>query len=239
MALVGDELYVANTDAVRELPLHAGQTQITARRRQGARPAGPADQPPLDQEPHRQPGRHEALRDRRLQHQHRRERHGRTRTAAPRSGKSTARRASDASSPRACAIPNGLGWEPTTGALWTVVNERDELGNDLVPDYMTAVKDGGFYGWPYSYYGQHVDTRVEAAAARPGRQGDRRRTMRWARTPPRWAWPSTRATPSRRSTGAAPSSASTARGTASRRAATRWSSCPSRAAGRRRRRRTS
>jgi glucose/arabinose dehydrogenase len=56
--------------------------------------------------------------------------------------------------------PNGLGWEPTTGALWTTVNERDELGSDLVPDYMTHVQDGGFYGWPYSYYGQHVDTRV-------------------------------------------------------------------------------
>lgn len=55
---------------------------------------------------------------------------------------------------------NGLAWEPKTGALWAVVNERDELGSDLVPDYMTALKDGGFYGWPYSYYGQHVDNRV-------------------------------------------------------------------------------
>jgi glucose/arabinose dehydrogenase len=57
--------------------------------------------------------------------------------------------------------PNGLAWESITEALWTVVNERDELGSDLVPDYMTAVKKGGFYGWPYSYYGQHVDERVE------------------------------------------------------------------------------
>ncbi|BBP01333.1 PQQ-dependent sugar dehydrogenase [Sulfuriferula nivalis] len=56
--------------------------------------------------------------------------------------------------------PNGLAWEPDTRALWTVVNERDELGSDLVPDYMTSVRDGGFYGWPYSYYGQHVDQRV-------------------------------------------------------------------------------
>ena len=56
--------------------------------------------------------------------------------------------------------PNGLAWEPRTGALWTTVNERDELGSDLVPDYMTALKDGAFYGWPYSYYGQHVDTRM-------------------------------------------------------------------------------
>jgi hypothetical protein len=57
--------------------------------------------------------------------------------------------------------PNGLSFEPTTGALWAAVNERDELGSDLVPDYMTAVRDGGFYGWPYSYYGQHVDARVQ------------------------------------------------------------------------------
>ena len=55
----------------------------------------------------------------------------------------------------------GLAIEPTTGALWASVNERDELGSDLVPDYMTAVRDGGFYGWPYSYYGAHVDERVE------------------------------------------------------------------------------
>jgi glucose/arabinose dehydrogenase len=56
--------------------------------------------------------------------------------------------------------PNGLAWAPETGALWTAVNERDELGGDLVPDYMTSVRDGGFYGWPYSYFGQHVDARV-------------------------------------------------------------------------------
>lgn len=57
--------------------------------------------------------------------------------------------------------PNGLAWQPHDGRLWTTVNERDEIGSDLVPDYMTSVQDGGFYGWPYSYYGQHVDTRVE------------------------------------------------------------------------------
>jgi glucose/arabinose dehydrogenase len=57
--------------------------------------------------------------------------------------------------------PNGLAWEPNTGALWTVVNERDELGSDLVPDYLTSVVRGGFYGWPYSYFGAHVDERVE------------------------------------------------------------------------------
>ena len=57
--------------------------------------------------------------------------------------------------------PNGMGWQPETGALWTVVNERDELGNDLVPDYLTSVQDGAFYGWPYSYFGQNVDERVQ------------------------------------------------------------------------------
>jgi glucose/arabinose dehydrogenase len=57
--------------------------------------------------------------------------------------------------------PNGLAWEPQTKALWTVVNERDELGHDLVPDYLTSVKEGAFYGWPWSYWGQHVDQRVQ------------------------------------------------------------------------------
>jgi glucose/arabinose dehydrogenase len=57
--------------------------------------------------------------------------------------------------------PNGMAWEPDSGALWTAVNERDELGSDLVPDYMTVVKDGGFYGWPYSYFGAHVDVRMQ------------------------------------------------------------------------------
>jgi glucose/arabinose dehydrogenase len=57
--------------------------------------------------------------------------------------------------------PNGMAWEPGTKQLWTVVNERDELGSDLVPDYLTSVADGAFYGWPYSYYGQNVDTRVK------------------------------------------------------------------------------
>ncbi|CAN7237735.1 sorbosone dehydrogenase family protein [Variovorax sp. LjRoot130] len=56
--------------------------------------------------------------------------------------------------------PNGMAWEPETNVLWTVVNERDEIGSDLVPDYLTSVKDGAFYGWPWSYYGRHVDVRV-------------------------------------------------------------------------------
>ena len=72
--------------------------------------------------------------------------------------------------------PTGLAWEPETSKLWAVVNERDEIGADLVPDYLTSVQDGGFYGWPYSYYGQHLDPASPAAAPRLGGQGDRTRT---------------------------------------------------------------
>ncbi len=57
--------------------------------------------------------------------------------------------------------PNGMAWQPVSGALWTTVNERDELGDNLVPDYMTSVKQGGFYGWPYSYFGRYIDERVK------------------------------------------------------------------------------
>jgi glucose/arabinose dehydrogenase len=57
--------------------------------------------------------------------------------------------------------PVGMAWEQETGVLWVAVNERDELGSDLVPDYITSVRDGGFYGWPWSYFGQHVDKRVK------------------------------------------------------------------------------
>src|SRR5690606_10484496 len=57
--------------------------------------------------------------------------------------------------------PNGMAWQPQSKQLWTVVNERDELGSDLVPDYLTSVQDGGFYGWPYSWFGRHIDDRVD------------------------------------------------------------------------------
>lgn len=60
--------------------------------------------------------------------------------------------------------PNGMDFEPASGALWTVVNERDELGDNLVPDYLTEVKDGAFYGWPYTYFGSHADTRAPKPA---------------------------------------------------------------------------
>ncbi|HYS55477.1 MAG TPA: sorbosone dehydrogenase family protein [Thermoanaerobaculia bacterium] len=70
--------------------------------------------------------------------------------------------------------PVGMAWEPVTGALWTAVNERDGLGDDLVPDYITEVRDGGFYGWPYSYLGQHED---------PRRKGERRELVARAIVP--------------------------------------------------------
>ena len=116
--------------------------------------------------------------------------------------------------------------------LWTVANERDELGDDLVPDYLTSVKDGGFYGWPYSYFGQHVDERVEpprpdlvakAHCARL-RAGRARRRAR-----PRLLPATTRC---RRDSPTACSSANTVRGIASCRPATKWCSCRSRTASR-------
>jgi glucose/arabinose dehydrogenase len=63
--------------------------------------------------------------------------------------------------------PVGMDWTPGTNTLWTAVNERDNLGDELVPDYMTSVRDGGFYGWPYSYFGQHIDPRISARDQRP------------------------------------------------------------------------
>jgi len=63
--------------------------------------------------------------------------------------------------------PVGMDWAPRTGELWTVVNERDKLGDNLVPDYLTSVKEGGFYGWPYSYFGQHPDPRIKEEEQKP------------------------------------------------------------------------
>ncbi len=63
--------------------------------------------------------------------------------------------------------PVGMAWLPGTNQLWTAVNERDELGDELVPDYLTSLKDGGFYGWPYSYFGKHLDPRIKDSDQRP------------------------------------------------------------------------
>ena len=84
----------------------------------------------------------------------------RRRRAAPRSGSSTSRSAAARIFASGLRNPVGLAWEPTNGSLWTVVNERDGLGDETPPDYLTSVRDGGFYGWPYCYWGRTVDDRV-------------------------------------------------------------------------------
>ena len=93
-----------------------------------------------------------------------------SRKAAPASTSSIWPAAAAASSPSGLRNPVGLAWEPHTGVLWTVVNERDGLGDETPPDYLTSVRDGGFYGWPYCYWGQTVDDRVPQDPA-DGRQG--------------------------------------------------------------------
>ena len=160
MALVGNTLYVADTDAVMKFPFNVGDTRITAAGSVLVElPGGPinhhwtknlianTDGSKL----YVTTGSNSNVGERGMPAEE-----GRaaiwevdTRTGAHRIFASGLRN------------PNGMAWEPVTGALWTVVNERDEIGSDLVPDYMTSVKDGAFYGWPYSYYGQHVDERVK------------------------------------------------------------------------------
>ena len=162
MALVGNDLYVADTDALLRFPYHA-------RRRPRSPRAGvkvtdlPArlDQPPLDQERHRQ-RRMDASSTSRV---------GSNSNVAENGIEAEQERAAiwevDRDTGRHRILASGLR-NPVGMALASrrarrcgpSVNERDELGSDLVPDYMTAVKDGAFYGWPYSYYGQHVDARV-------------------------------------------------------------------------------
>jgi glucose/arabinose dehydrogenase len=160
MALVGDRLYVANTDAVLRFPYRAGDIRIDAKGEKLVDlPAGSrnhhwtknlianADGSKL----YVTTGSNSNVAE-----------HGMGEEAGRAEiwevDTKTGERRTFASGLR---NPNGLGWEPKTGSLWTVVNERDELGSDLVPDYLTSVRDGGFYGWPYSYFGDHVDKRVE------------------------------------------------------------------------------
>jgi glucose/arabinose dehydrogenase len=160
MALVGDTFYVANADAVIKVPYHAGDTAITTT------PVKIADLPggPIN---HHWTKSLVASRD------------GRHLYAGIGSNSNVGENGMDAERDRAAILeidpatgatrvfasglrnPVGMDWQPDSGALWVAVNERDELGSDLVPDYMTSVRDGGFYGWPYSYYGQHVDTRPQ------------------------------------------------------------------------------
>jgi glucose/arabinose dehydrogenase len=160
MALVGNDLYVANTDAVVRYAYRAGAMRISAPGVKVADlPAGPRN--------HHWTKNIVASRD------------GKKLYATVGSNSNVAENGMAEEEGRAAIWeidlatgakrlfasglrnPNGLEWEPASGALWTVVNERDELGSDLVPDYLTSVRYGAFYGWPYSYYGAHVDERVE------------------------------------------------------------------------------
>jgi glucose/arabinose dehydrogenase len=159
MVLVGQDFYVANTDAVVRFPYQDGQTKITA---PGTKltdlPAGTINHhwtkdltaSPDGARLYASVGSNSNVGENGLPAEE-------GRAAIWEIDRTTGAKRIFASGLR---NPNGLCWEPTTGALWTVVNERDEIGSDLVPDYMTSVKDGGFYGWPFSYYGQHADERV-------------------------------------------------------------------------------
>jgi glucose/arabinose dehydrogenase len=160
MTLVGDSLYVANSDAVVKFPYTQGATEIKA-------PAVKVVDLPAGPRNHHWTKNVIASAD------------GSKLYVAVGSNSNAAENGIEEEEGRAAIWeidpatgdhrvfasglrnPVGMAWEPESGALWTAVNERDELGSDLVPDYMTAVRDGGFYGWPYSYYGQHVDTRVK------------------------------------------------------------------------------
>jgi glucose/arabinose dehydrogenase len=160
MALVGDVLYVANTDAVVSFPYTHGRTQITAAPTKVIDlPAGRINHhwtknliaTPDGSRLYVSVGSNSNVAENGMENEL-------ERAAIWEVDLRTGDHRIFASGLR---NPVGMDWEPQTGALWTTVNERDELGNDLVPDYMTAVHDGAFYGWPYSYYGLHVDTRVD------------------------------------------------------------------------------
>jgi glucose/arabinose dehydrogenase len=160
MALVGNDFYVANADSIWRFPYTDGQTKITgAGVKLADLPGGPINHhwtkniiASLDGKYlYATVGSNSNVAENGMENEV-------NRAAILQIDRATGATRLFASGLR---NPNGLGWEPKTKVLWTAVNERDELGSDLVPDYMTSVKDGGFYGWPYSYYGQHVDTRVQ------------------------------------------------------------------------------
>ena len=159
MALVGETLYVANADAVVAFPYRSGETQITApARRVAALPAGRNHHwtkslvaSPDGSRLYVGVGSNSNIGENGLDEEV-------DRAAILEIDPATGTRRLFASGLR---NPVGLAWQPQSGRLWVAVNERDELGNDLVPDYMTSVGPGGFYGWPWSYYGQIVDERVK------------------------------------------------------------------------------
>ncbi|KQP59777.1 L-sorbosone dehydrogenase [Methylobacterium sp. Leaf111] len=159
MALVGSDLYVANADSLVKVPYQAGQTEITAT------PEKVVDLPsginhhwtknviasPDGQRLYVTVGSNSNVGENGLDKE----------TGRAAIWEYTIPTKQMREYATGLRNPNGLGFEPVTGKLWTAVNERDEIGSDLVPDYVTSVQEGGFYGWPYSYWGNHVDARVE------------------------------------------------------------------------------
>jgi len=160
MALVGSTLYVANTDAVVRFPYEPGQTEITtAPVKVVDLPGGPLNHhwtksliaSPDGSKLYVGVGSNSNVAENGIEKEE-------GRAAIWEIDPATGAHRIFASGLR---NPVGMAWNPQTKALWAAVNERDELGSDLVPDYMTSVRDGAFYGWPYSYYGANVDKRVK------------------------------------------------------------------------------
>ena len=161
MALVGDTLYVANADAVVRVPVSRAATRRSPPRRsrsptcraRRATTTGPRAWSPAATDRSCTSASAPTATSARTAWT--------PRSTAPRCSRSIRPPAHGACIASGLRNPVGMAWHPQSGALWTVVNERDELGSDLVPDYLTSVREGAFYGWPYSYFGPHVDTRVQ------------------------------------------------------------------------------
>lgn len=160
MALVGDDLYVANTDALLKFKYQLGQTVITQQaKKMMDLPAGEINShwtkniivSPDQSKLYITVGSNSNIAEKGMHNEV-------GRAAIWQLDLASGQYRIFASGLR---NPNGMAWEPNSDKLWVVVNERDELGNNLVPDYLTSVADGGFYGWPYSYFGQHIDQRVQ------------------------------------------------------------------------------
>jgi len=160
MALVGNDLYVADTDAVLRFPYKAGETHIGAT---GVKltdlPAGTINHhwtkniiaSPDGSKLYVTVGSNSNVAENGIAAEN-------GRAAIWQVDRATGKKREFATGLR---NPNGMAWAPGSDVLWTVANERDELGDNLVPDYLTSVREGAFYGWPYSYWGQHVDDRVK------------------------------------------------------------------------------
>ena len=166
----------------RALPVPARRDDDHRDADEGRRPAGRPDRITTGPRTSSRAATASSSTSRRLEQQRRRERHGRTRTSAPRSGRSTRRPARIACSPPACAIPSAWRGSRETGALWTAVNERDELGSDLVPDYMTSVRGRRLLRLAVQLLRPARRRAREAAAARSRRAGDRARLRARRRT---------------------------------------------------------